>query len=198
MIAGMCAVGLLFGATACQSDDGEPLIHANHDKGAKFGGRMGDLESTKRLGDMMDVYLEWGAEQSADWLQICNSVNRKALRGLGFDPQNDLQNRIAKPDQVNQCVWISDQADQTVSFAKGYDSVKEADSRDNFELEKIVRVNDRDIHVGHIEFRQKQKSTCTTNFESDGVTYTVTYFNDAPEVNKRDACEVAIELSSGN
>lgn len=198
IIAGVCAVGLAFGATACQQDAEEPLIHAQHDKGAKLGGRIGDLESGKQIDDMVDVYLKWGAEQSPDWLKICNSINRKSLRKLGFDPQADLQNRNAKPDQVNQCVWISDETEQTVSIAKGYDSVKEADSRGNFELEKVVRVNDREIHVGHIKFRRKQKSTCTTNFESVGAVYTVTYFNDAPEVNKHDACEVAIDLSSGN
>lgn len=45
IIAGVCAVGLLFGATACQNDDEEPLIHANHDKGAKLGGTLNDLKS---------------------------------------------------------------------------------------------------------------------------------------------------------
>lgn len=198
VVAGVCAVGLLFGATACQSD--EPLIHAQHDQGAKFGKKIKHVRSYDEIKEAEERLKKWGAEQSPDWLAVCNSINRRALRKLGFDPQNDLQYRSALPGREFQCVWVTDDPAQTVVISKGDSSmtIDKANSRDKFELEGKENIKGRDIYFGHIRFRQEQKSTCTTNFEANSAVYTVTYFNDVPEVNKHDACEVAIDLSSGN
>ena len=193
IIAGVCAVGLLFGATACQSDDEEPLIHANHDKGAKLGGTLNDLKSYDEIRAAQERLEKWGVEQTPEWLAICNAINRKALRQLGFDPQRDLKNRDGKIP--NACAWRSEEPPSYVALSISDKSIAELDKRENFVFTKVVEVDGRKIHLGHVQHDFDNSTNCAANFEKDGKVYALEYLRFDDNKDQETLCDTAIELT---
>ena len=122
VLAAVCGMAVLLGATACNNDgsgmsagigqqsgptldtDGEPFIHANHNRGTDPGTTFGDVDD-KGLQDYTDEFIEWGLKQTPDWLEIRNTINKRELRKLGIDPQKDLLQREGGEGKRWACGW---------------------------------------------------------------------------------------------
>lgn len=194
LVAGVCAVGLLFGATGCQNSDDEPLIHANHDQGAVLGGRLDHLKSTQEYRDMSARLEKWGAEQSPDWLSICNTINRKALRDIGFDPQNDLQNRDGGRLQF-VCVWKQSTPHRIVSIGRVGESLDYLRNRKSFNYRESFKQGDSRVDIGTMNHDLIGAKSCTANMTRKGKNYTIAYMVYDLDVQDDELCRVVTDLA---
>lgn len=196
VIAGVCAVGLLFGATACQSDDEEPLIHANHDQGATFGRKLEDLNSFDEFTSIRKRTQKWGAEQTTDWLDICSTINRKALRKLGFDPQNDLEDRNGEFKDV--CAWSNKYGEYRVTIGTIDAEMDEINQRPNFSYIRTVEVDGRKVYLGSMSHKVTSSISCNGDFARDGKNYVIAYISRVPDQNIDELCDGVIQLARNN
>lgn len=193
LIAGVCAVGLLFGVTACRSGGEEPLIHANHDEGVKLEDVDNYRMSRDEIRAMQERLEKWGVEQTPEWLEICNAINRKALRKLRFNPQRDLWNRDSK--LPNACIWKSGIPPSYVALGLSDESIAELDKSEDFVLKKVVNVDGMEIHLGHRASDLPDPAGCVANFEKNGKIYLLEYIRLDFREGQEPPCNIAIELA---
>lgn len=196
-ITGLCAICLIFSTTACQSSDEEPLIHANHDKGMKFGTHIKDIESRQQIRDIHDYVERWGAEQTPEWLAICNTINRKALRKLGFDPQNNLRNRDSG-DLKDSCAWEKENYNRRVLISLMRDSIDQLNARENFYYFNTVNDAGRKIYVGKLDNHLSGTKGCGANFRTNNKNYSIIYLTSIKNDDIDKLCQEVVELARAN
>lgn len=193
--ASLCAMALLVSLTACENSDEEPLITPDRDATSKLGTTGDDLSSVKEYEDIQKKYLQSGMEQIPEWLKICNSINRKALRKLGFDPQNDLMRRAATVDSA--CIWKQKDPSRHVSIAKFKDSIDQLNKRPEFTPIRTVEQGGTTIYLGEVDHFLGTTS-CSANFERDGESYVIEYFFFSKQDDQKPICDAVVELAQPN
>ncbi|HHY07441.1 MAG TPA: DUF3558 family protein [Corynebacteriales bacterium] len=196
IIAGVCAVGLAFGATACQQDAEEPLIHAQHDKGAAFGRELEDMNSVEEFRKIGEQTRKWGAEQTPEWLEICNTINRKALRNLGFDPQNDLENRDG--EFKNVCAWSNASGEYRVTIGSMDAEMDEINRRSNFSYMRTVEVDGREVSLGSMHHKVTGAISCSGSFSKNDTNFVIAYISRVPDQNIDELCDGVVQLAKDN
>ena len=196
VVAGLCTFGLLLGATACQSDDEEPLIHANHNQGSTFGRKLEDLNSFEEYQNIDKRTRKWGAEQTAEWLEICNTINRKALRKLGFDPQNDLEDRNG--EFRNVCVWKDASGQYRVTIGTLDAEMDEINQRPNFSYIRTVEVDGRKVYLGSMSHKVTSSISCNGDFTKNGENFVIAYISRVPDQNIDELCDGVVQLAKDN
>lgn len=211
VVAVVCGVAVLLGGTACDSGrssmnvgigqeagpkldtDGEPFIHANHDRGAEPGVTFGDVDD-KGLQDYSDEFMEWGLKQTPDWLEICNTINKAELRKLGIDPQKDLLQREGGEGKRWACGWKR-KGESLVVLARHDKPLEEVSQPPRFELDRKVTVNGREANVGKILHRMSLSEACAVDYYYHGVAYTVSYQLPYEPEDPNEVCNAAIALA---
>ena len=211
IVAALCGVVVLLGATACDNGglmmkagmgqesgptwdtDGEPFIHANHNRGAKPGKTYGDAKSLEEVHAYEKEFMEWGLKQTPDWLEICNTINKRELRKLGIDPQKDLLQREGGGKRW-LCMWKHDN-EQIMGIMQVDGSMEVANSRPNFVLDRQVIVNGQKAYVGSLDSYYPLSQSCAVNYMYQGKVYTVSYQLGAKPENESAACDAALALA---
>ena len=213
VVAAVCGVAVLLGGTACDSGrssmnvgigqeagpkldtDGEPFIHANHDRGAEPGVTFGDFDD-KGLQDYSDEFMEWGLKQTPDWLEICNTINKAELRKLGIDPQKDLLQREGGEGKRWVCVW-KDFPEQLVAIARIDAPMEEASRPPRFKLHYETTVNGKPARVGQVQQDLPITQACAVDYYYQGTVYSVAYqLARVPEdPHSTQACDAALALA---
>ena len=212
VLAALCGVVVLLGATACDNGgsmmkawmgqesgptldtDGEPFIHANHDRGAKPGVTIGELKTQAERDAYDDEFIEWGLQQTPDWLEICNTINKRELRKLGIDPQKDLQQREGGEGKRWACGWKHNK-EKLVVIAR-IDAPMEVASRPpRFTLDHTTTVNGEPARVGSVLDDEPLSQACTIDYKYEGQVYSITYKLLDETQNKHEACDGAEALA---
>ena len=211
VLAALCGVAVLLGATACHDGgstmkagmgqesgpkldtDGEPFIHANHNRGADPNIRVGQVDQ-KGLEDYTDELTDWGLQQTPDWLEICNTINKHELRKLGIDPQKDLQQRKGGDGKRWACGWKHNK-EKLVVIAR-IDAPMEVASRPpRFTLDHTTTVNGEPARVGSVLDDEPLSQACTIDYKYEGQVYSITYKLLGETQNKYEACDGAEALA---
>ena len=212
IVAALCGVVVLLGATACDNGgsmmkagigqesgpkldtDGEPFIHANHNRGADPNIRVGQVDQ-KGLEDYTDELTDWGLQQTPDWLEICNTINKHELRKLGIDPQKDLLNRPGGAGKRWTCGWKHD-SNQLVILAKHDLPLEKVSQPPRFILDRVATVNGKRANVGQVDDFYPISQACAVDYQYQGGVYTVLYQRGEDSADHDQACENAIALAS--
>ena len=212
VLATVCGVAVLLGATACHDGgstmkagsgqesgptldtDGEPFIHANHNRGAKPGVTIGELKTQAERDAYDDEFIEWGLQQTPDWLEICNTINKHELRKLGIDPQKDLLQREGGEGKRWACGW-KHALDVIVLIARHDKPLEEVSVEPRFELDHKVTVNGRPANVGRIMEEYPISQACAVDYYYKSTVYTVSYRLVHEPDNSDAACTAAIALA---
>ena len=212
VLAAVCGMAVLLGATACNNDgsgmsagigqqsgptldtDGEPFIHANHDRGVDPKLTLGDINGEEDLDAYDKEILEWGLQQTPDWLEICNTINKHELRKLGIDPQKDLLQRQPGEGKRSVCGW-KHALDVIVLIARHDKPLEEVSVEPRFELDHKVTVNGRSANVGRIMEEYPISQACAVDYYYKSTVYTVSYRLVHEPDNSDAACTAAIALA---
>ena len=212
VLAAVCGVAVLLGATACHDGgstmkagsgqesgptldtDGEPFIHANHNRGAKPGVTIGELKTQAERDAYDDEFIEWGLQQTPDWLEICNTINKHELRKLGIDPQKDLLQREGGEGKRWACGW-KHALDVIVLIARHDKPLEEVSVEPRFELDHKVTVNGRPANVGRIMEEYPISQACAVDYYYKNTVYTVSYRLVHEPDNPDAACDAAVALA---
>ena len=214
IVAALCGVVVLLGATACDNGglmmkagmgqesgptldtDGEPFIHANHDRGVDPKLTLGDINGEEDLDAYDKEILEWGLQQTPDWLEICNTINKRELRKLGIDPQKDLQQREPGEGKRWVCVW-RDFPTQIVAIARIDAPMEEASRPPRFKLHYETTVNGKPARVGQVQHDLPITQACAVDYYYHGSVYSVAYqLARVPEdPHSTKACDAALALA---
>ena len=212
IVAALCGVVVLLGATACDNGgsmmkagmgqesgprldtDGEPFIHANHNRGAEPGKTYGDAKSLEEVHAYEKEFMEWGLKQTPDWLEICNTINKHELGKLGVDPQKDLLQREGGEGKRWVCGW-KHALDVIVLIARHDKPLEEVSVEPRFELDHKVTVNGRSANVGRIMEEYPISQACAVDYYYKSTVYTVSYRLVHEPDNSDAACTAAIALA---
>ena len=210
--AAVCGVAVLLGATACHDGgstmkagmgqesgptldtDGEPFIHANHNRGAEPGKTYGDAKSLEEVHAYEKEFIEWGLKQTPDWLEICNTINKRELRKFGIDPQKDLLDREGGEGKRWICMWKhNSEKIMGITWVDG--SMEVANSRPNFVLDHTTTVNGKKAYVGSLRKNYPLSQSCAVNYMYQGKVYTVSYQLGTKPESETAACDAALALA---
>lgn len=195
--AAVCTAALLFGATGCVGD--EPPIHANTDKGVKLGMTLKDMKSYEQYQKLEKQFKKYGVEQSPEWLAICNTINRKALRKLGFDPQNDLQKRSGDYALRDACIWELENKNWNVGIWKAPASLEELNNRDLFVHERTVTYNGQVVHVGYVKHKTREQFVdCAVNMQKSSGVYGLELNIADEDYTHEEVCDMLLDLTVDN
>ena len=213
VLAAVCGVAVLLGATACDNSgstmkagmgqesgptldtDGEPFIHANHDRGVDPKLTLGDINGEEDLDAYDKEILEWGLQQTPDWLEICNTINKHELRQLGIDPQKDLLQREGGEGKRWACGWKHG-LEQMVMLGRLDKTLEEASVPPQFYLNHKATVNGRRATVGMSIEKEPLSKTCMVNYYYRDTVYRLVYILPEPSADTDFACDSAIKLAT--
>lgn len=144
--------------------------------------------------DYTDELTDWGLQQTPDWLEICNTINKHELRKLGIDPQKDLLNRPGGAGKRWACGWKHD-AKQLVLIAKHARSLDKVSQPPRFILDHVATVNGKRANVDQVEGDIPLAQACAVDYEYHGGVYTVLYHRARKHANPTMACDTALKLA---
>lgn len=182
-------------STTVQRDPNK--VYPKHDKGIEPDTDPEDINTEEKFDRLMKIYDKWGAKQTPDWIAICNAANIPEMRKMGFDPQNDLQDRQTGQHKWN-CYWATAHDNMQFYFGR-MESLQAANTRKGFELQKTIKRYGNTYYIGHVYYLGEGTPvlafSCTVNFESNGVAYSAAFLGKDPKPQEQ-ACDELINMAT--
>ena len=120
-----------------------------------------------------------------------------AMRTIGFDPQEDLENRYGGEEKFN-CYWDRDRGRLQFFFGR-IDTLQEYLDRKDIDRRSTMTRGGRTYYMGHIEFAAEGTSLnrydCTLAYEHGKYAYFASFTGKDPKTHEQ-ACNELIDMVS--